>query len=60
MKRKILKKKSHRHIWRVFTIILFVFLVIFFYGAYVFYTKDTDFSQRNFSQEDFEIIGDST
>ncbi len=50
MRRIIIKKKSHKIIWRTFTIILGLFLLIFFFGAYVFYTNDTDYSQRTFSK----------
>lgn len=48
MKRKIIKKKSHRIIWRTCTILLGIFLMIYFFGAYVFYSKNTNYHQRNF------------
>ncbi len=50
-KKKIIKKRLHRVIWRSFTILLGIFFILFFFGAYVFYTNDTDYSQRNFDNE---------
>jgi hypothetical protein len=56
MGKKIIKKKTHRVIWRIFTILIFGFLMVFFFGAYTFYTKETDYPQRTFESSDFKNI----
>jgi len=56
MKRRILKKKSHRILWRICTIIFIIFTIIFFFGAYVFYTNNTDYSDRNFGAQEVTKI----
>lgn len=51
MRKKIIKEKLHRMIWRIFFAILGLFLIIFFFGAYIFFGNDTDYTQRNFGKQ---------
>ncbi len=58
MIRKVTKKKHHTIFWRIFTILLVSFLMVFFFGAYVFYTNDTEYHERYFGKQDVRDLED--